>query len=150
MYVFDIAFLEDDVIERFRSDFKIVARFFKNRRINQDIADQTELKHIEAVLDLLSAFTDDQRYAEVIPAVLESAKKGKGANMCVVADALVKKGEDIGRQEGWEKGRKEGELNLAIKLIKKGKLTISDAVENAGITEEEMAKAIEAYTDEGR
>ena len=37
---------------------------------------------------MLSAFTDDQRYAEVIPAVLESAKKGKGANMCVVADAL--------------------------------------------------------------
>ena len=74
--------------------------------------------------------------------MLESVKKGKGASMCIVAEALVKKGEDI--------GRKEGKLDFAVKLIKKGLITIPTAAENAGITEEEMAKAVEAYADEGR
>lgn len=35
--VFDIAFLEDEVIERFTSDFKFVAKFFKNKRLGKKI-----------------------------------------------------------------------------------------------------------------
>lgn len=34
--VFDIAFLDDDVIESFTSDFKVVARFFKEKRLGSN------------------------------------------------------------------------------------------------------------------
>ena len=34
--VYDIAFLSDNIIEQFTSDFKIVARFFKDRRLGID------------------------------------------------------------------------------------------------------------------
>lgn len=41
--VFDVAFLEDDVIEKFTSDFKAVARFFKDKRLRLEANDTIEL-----------------------------------------------------------------------------------------------------------
>ena len=139
--VFDIAFLEDEVIERFQSDFKVVARFFKNRRIKGDIGDPTELKHVESVLELLSAFTQDQRYKEAIPSVLECVKKGKGANMCTIVDSLIQKGEEIGIQKGEEIGRRKAIADL----VWDGALTLSEGAKRLNITEKEMTDVMNAY-----
>ena len=64
--VVDIAFLEDSVIEKFTSDFKLVAKFFKNRRLGvEEWDDETQIKHVEALIDFITAFTDDPRYQYV-------------------------------------------------------------------------------------
>lgn len=63
--VYDIAFLSDNVIEQFTSDFKVVARFFKDRRLKRNSLmkdDAAKIHHAEAVLDLLSVFTKDDSY----------------------------------------------------------------------------------------
>ncbi len=63
--VYDIAFLSDNIIEQFTSDFKFVARFFKDRRLGVDTLRTNQaarVRHIEAVLDSLSVFTKDERY----------------------------------------------------------------------------------------
>ena len=66
--LFEIAFLPDETIEKFKSDFKEVARFFslaRRRKQGEDIPDSAfweafDLDHIEETLDLLVAFTGDK------------------------------------------------------------------------------------------
>ncbi len=73
--VFDIAYLEDEIIDAFSSDFKLVARFFKERRLNPKgciLTDgTTEIRHVEAVLKFLEAFTKDAKYGEVYRKILK-------------------------------------------------------------------------------
>lgn len=92
--VFDIAYLEDEIIETFTSDFKLVSRFFKNKRLGLDAMndDTTEMKHPEELMELLSVFTGDSSYEKVIPEILERKKKGEVITMCTVAQGLMEKG----------------------------------------------------------
>ena len=55
MQVFEIAWLTEEEIERFQSDFRIVANFFVKKRKNKDYIpdDPTEIKHVDEVLKLL-------------------------------------------------------------------------------------------------
>ena len=46
----------------------------------------------------------------------------------------LKKGREIGRKEG----REEGMVDTLISLVKKGCLSVTDAIEEAGVTEEEF------------
>ena len=54
-----IAWLTDEQLEMFKSDFKVVARFFVNKRRNPDYVadDPTEIQHVDEVLKLLSVMT---------------------------------------------------------------------------------------------
>ena len=77
----------------FKSDFKVVARFFVNKRRNPDYVadDQTEIQHVDEVLKLLSVMTGDRDYEKVIC----NEMKGQVKNMCDVAERL----KNMGRQE---------------------------------------------------
>ena len=91
--VVDVAFLEDEVIERFTSDFKLVAKFFKNRRLGvEPLEDDSEIKHVTELIDFISVFTNDTEYRNT-QAVLRKVKaKGEKVTMCYVAQGLIKKG----------------------------------------------------------
>ena len=93
MEVFEIAWLTDEQLEMFKSDFKVVARFFVNKRRNTDYVadDPTEIQHVDEVLKLLSVMTGDRDYEKVIC----NEMKGQVKNMCDVAERLKK----MGRQE---------------------------------------------------
>ena len=93
MEVFEIAWLTDEQLEMFKSDFKVVARFFVNKRRNPDYVadDSTEIQHVDEVLKLLSVMTGDRDYEKVIC----NEMKGQVKNMCDVAERLKK----MGRQE---------------------------------------------------
>ena len=88
----------------FKSDFKVVARFFVNKRRNPDYVadDPTEIQHVDEVLKLLSVMTGDRDYEKVIC----DEMKGQVKSMCDVAERL----KNIGRQEGFQAGRSEGRL----------------------------------------
>lgn len=73
--VFDVAFLEDDVIEKFTSDFKAVARFFKDKRLRLEANDTIEIKHPAEIADLFSVFTGDEGYRNAVPNVIKKKKK---------------------------------------------------------------------------
>lgn len=102
--VYDIAFLDDSVIERFRSDFRVVAKFFKHRRFGMEhiaLQDDMELKHVEAVLGMLSAFTGDNRYENAYEEHLkEKVERGEKIAVC--------KGIQYWEDKGIEKGIKKG------------------------------------------
>ena len=91
--IVDVAFLEDSVIERFTSDFKLVARFFKDRRLGvKEWDNKTQIKHVEAFIDFITAFTDDPRYQDVKEDLeLLRAKGGKLGMNDPYLDMLMEK-----------------------------------------------------------
>ena len=109
MEVFEIAWLTDEQLEMFKSDFKVVARFFVNKRRDPDYVadDPTEIQHVDEVLKLLSVMTGDRDYEKVIC----DEMKGQVKSMCDVAERL----KNIGRQEGFQEGRSEERIN-AVKF----------------------------------
>ena len=116
MHVFEVAWLTEEQISRFRSDFKIVANFFVQKRKNKDYIpdDPTEIKHIDEVLKLLQVMTGDEHYKEVI-------RKKKGVrSMCDVAERLEKMGIAKGIEIGKSEGIIEGKMQVYKNLLERG------------------------------
>lgn len=134
--VFDIAFLEDEVIERFTCDFKFVAKFFKNKRLGKkDLFENDEINHIEEVIDFLAVFTDDKRYKKIKSKIIKMKKKGRSVRMCEVAQAL----EEKGIAKGIEKGIKKERIRAIKRMLLKG--YSKESILGLDYTEEEYAKA---------
>lgn len=95
IHVFDIAWLSEEQINKFHSDFKIVAEFFMKKRTIKDYVPDNpqEIKHVDEVLKLLSAMSGDSCYVSI-------PNKEEVKSMCDVAERLVKKGLEQGRSEG--------------------------------------------------
>lgn len=57
IHVFEIAWLTDEQVEMFKSDFQVVAEFFSQMRKNNEYKpSEIELKHVDEVLKLLAVF----------------------------------------------------------------------------------------------
>ncbi len=142
IHVFDIAFLEDEVIDSFRSDFKVVARFFKNRRLGRPaLTDNTALDYPVEIAELMAVFTGDKSYKKILPGVKAAKQKGERVTMCWVAQELIEKGEKLGEA----RGEKHGEMLMATlmqKLFADGR--IEDAQQAAG-NEQERKKLYQEY-----
>ena len=132
MLVFDIAFLEDEIIEQFTSDFKFVAKFFKNKRLGkQDLFENDEVNHVEEVIDFLAVFTDDKRYKKIKSKIRKMKKKGRSVRMCEVAQALEEK--------GIKKGIKKERIRAIKRMLLRG--YSKESILGLDYTEEEYAKA---------
>ena len=96
----------------FRSEFKVVANFFVQKRKHKDYIpdDPTEIKHVDEVLKLLQVMTGDERYQTIF-------QKEKGVHsMCDVAERLEKMGMEIGKNTGIH----EEKIRVYKKLLEKG------------------------------
>ena len=99
-------------VSYFRSDFKVVANFFVQKRKHKDYIpdDPTEIKHVDEVLKLLQVMTGDERYQTIF-------QKEKGVHsMCDVAERLEKMGMEIGKNTGIH----EEKIRVYKKLLEKG------------------------------
>jgi len=131
IHVFEIAWLTDEQIARFKSDFGIVARFFSERRKNPDYVpdDQTVITHVDAMLKLLAVMAGDRRYEEI----LQSDNKKEVGCMCDVAERLERKGIEKGLVEG----RAEGQ-NLLVAVVNR--------LRNGETAEQIIASGVDAQT----
>ena len=79
------------------SDFKIIARFFRDKRLGMDdiMRDTTKIKHIDEVLKLFSVMTGDSRYVEV----MEMGEYKEVDTMCEMLDRVVNKGIEAGIEQ---------------------------------------------------
>ena len=123
--VFEIAWLTDDQISKFKSDFKIVANFFVNKRKNKDYIpdDKTTIKHVDEILKFLSVMTGDNRYEKLL------ADKEGVSNMCDVAQRL----EDRGMKKGIEKGNR-----MIYSLVEDKSISMEKGAEKIGISVEKL------------
>ena len=63
--LFEISFLTDEQVERFTSDFRIVADYFVQMRRKRDyVPSRRVVEHVDGVLKLLSALTRDHRFED--------------------------------------------------------------------------------------
>ena len=116
--VFNIAFLSPKSIEMFKSDFKIIAEYFRAKRLNQKYKGSKEkLKHANETLKMFSALTGDDSFEKVYNE--DNFKKG-GITMCDV----VKRIRDEGITEGINKGIAEEKERIIMNLIESNAGTI--------------------------
>ena len=65
VHIIEVAWLSDKVINQFQSDFRIVANYFKQKRLNQGYTPTKQVwRHVQAVLELLQAATGDDRFLD--------------------------------------------------------------------------------------
>ena len=137
--LFEIAYLDREKIDLFKSDFRILADYLYQMRINRDyIADETTIEHVEELLTLMSAMTGDNRFEETI----NDLKGKENINMCEVLDRVEARGIEKGIEKGIEQGIKRGTINTLISLVKDGILSIDEASERAGVSVEDFKKYI--------
>jgi hypothetical protein len=132
--VYEIAWLDDETINKFTSDFRLVAKFFSDKRkgSKEIMKDATTIKHVDAVLKLLSAMTGDYEYEDVILSV-----ERKVTNMCEIAQSLI--------NQGREEGLIEGTVTALAELVRKDRLTIAEAAQCAGMSEETFTENMKKF-----
>ena len=127
--VFNIAFLSDETIQSFKSDFRIVADYFsQKRKYKRYIPSKKTMKHVDAVLKLMSVMTGDHRFEEV-------QKTGRRLrSMCEIMDQV--------EQRGIQKGIQEGQMLLinAVKYLNKGET--EEQLLSRGMDPETVKRAI--------
>ena len=112
--VFNIAFLSPKTIAMFKSDFKIIAEYFRAKRLNQKYKGSKEkLKHANETLKMFSALTGDDSFEKVYNA--GNFKKG-GITMCDVVERI--------RNDGRIEGRTEEQERIIMNLIESNAGTI--------------------------
>lgn len=91
--LFQIAYLPREQVQQFRSDFRIVADYFVQKREKGEYLPSTqEITHVQETLQLLSVMTNDHRFEEIYNE--RNEMEGGLHNMCDVLDRAVNKGED--------------------------------------------------------
>ena len=115
--LFEIAYLEDEKIKQFQSDFRVVADYFSQKRRTGDyIPSNEQLDHVQETLALLSVMTGDRRFEEAYLSGAESGGDKEVQSMCDVLDRIEKRG----LEKGLKKGREEGQVEMALNLHKQG------------------------------
>ena len=113
--LFEIAYLDRETIDSFKSDFWILADYLYQMRVNKNyVADKKSIAHIEELLMLMSAMTGDKRFEDII----DEANNKEVVNMCEVLDIVeargIEKGADIISRLNTILA-KEGDLDKIIK-----------------------------------
>ena len=148
IHVFEIAYLTPEQVEMFQSDFKIVADYFVQMRTNKEYEPSQEvMKHVDAVLKLMSVLTQDDRFEE-----MQNGAQGEVKTMCEVLDRAIDKGRIEGRIEGRNEGRIEGraegiqamieschELGVSVEAVKE------QLMKKFSMTEQEAQQKLELY-----
>ncbi|MCI9452457.1 MAG: transposase [Dorea sp.] len=111
--LFEIAFLSDEQVAMFKSDFRIVADYFVQIRKNKNyIPTDTQFGHVKEVLQMMSVLTKDNRFEEAANAAIEGEVV---KDMCDVLDYVERRGEERGEKRGEKRGEEQGERRGEMK-----------------------------------
>ena len=128
--VFNIAFLSPKTISMFKSDFKIIAEYFRAKRLNQKYRGSKEkLKHANETLKMFSALTGDNSFEKVYN---EGNSKKGGITMCDVVERI--------RDEGITEGILEGKADVIRKMLDANALTIEQIADILKLPVKEVQK----------
>ena len=93
--VFEVAWLTDDEISRFTSDFRIIADFFVQNRKNERIRlGKEKIEHVDEVLKFLEVMAKDNRFGNVSDEIRKTGRRPEC--MCEMLDIIEKQGEKRG------------------------------------------------------
>lgn len=89
MNLYEVAYLSDEQVQMFTSDFKIVADYFVQMRKNKNyVASEVTIKHVHELLQLMAVMTQDNRFENVYSPDMER----RTMTMCEVLDRVESRG----------------------------------------------------------
>ena len=122
--VFNIAWLSEEQISMFKSDFKFIAQFLRTQRLNLEYTGSKEkLQHANETLKLFTALTGDDYFEKVYNK--NNSRKG-GFTMCNVVEDII------------NRGKQEQAVNGAINLLKMDKLSPEEIAQAQGLPLEKV------------
>ena len=142
----DVPRLTGEQVEKFTSDFQIIADYFVQLNENNDyIPKDKTIRHADSFLKLMSVLTQDDKYVEMGKKI---SYEMEGFNMCKVLDRAEARGEArgkaIGKAMGEARGKTIGALNKTVEILRviiaKNSWSKEQAMEFIGIPKSEFAK----------
>ena len=135
--VFEIAWLPDETIAKFKSDFRYVADYYSQmRKMGKGQPMPGKAKHLKELFDLFGAVTGDTRFIEMY-----QKSKGEVSDMsCVALDYLAEEYTAKGRNDGIIEGKDIAALNRIRNLTRSLNLTVQQAMEAIKITIEDRKR----------
>ena len=131
--VIDIAYLTQEQLSLFHSDFKFIAEYFVQKRLNHDYKPSKDMiTHVDALLKMFSALTGDSRYEQIL--YDNNLTEGGSIGMCEILDKIEERGRNEGKIEGRIEGKIEGSV---ITYFECGK-SIEFIADKLGISEEKV------------
>ena len=126
----DVPRLTGEQVEKFTSDFQIIADYFVQLSKNKDYVPKDKIiRHTDSFLKLMSVLTQDNKYVEM---GRELSHEKEEFNMCEVLDKVEARGKTIGA------------LNKTVEILRviiaKNSWSKEQAMEFIGIPKSEFAK----------
>ncbi|MCC8106371.1 MAG: Rpn family recombination-promoting nuclease/putative transposase [Clostridiales bacterium] len=135
--VFEIAWLDDETVAKFKSDFRIVADYFVQMRKNHDYVPSAEvMDHVEEVLNLMAAVSGDRRF-EVAQNEVAERKVSK------MEDWLTRRLNNAA-DEAAAKATAEAKAKAAETLIN----NVDSLIKKLGFSKEEACDALNHSTED--
>ena len=134
----DVPRLTGEQVEKFTSDFQIIADYFVQLDENNDYVPKDKtIKHADSFLKLMSVLTQDDKYAKI---GREISYDEEGFNMCEVLDKAEARGKAIGEARGKAIGALNNTVEILRVIIAKNSWSKEQAMEFIGIPKSEFAK----------
>ncbi len=99
LHVFEIAWLPDETIQQFKSDFRFVADYYSQMRKNGQWNPMPgKVRHVKELFELWNALTNDKRFINMY-----NQRKGEQNEMTAIALDYLEKELAIKKYPEWEK-----------------------------------------------
>ena len=103
--VFEIAFLDREKINLFKSDFRMLADYLYQMRTTDSYkGDESDIKHVDEILMLMSAMSGFKNVENIIKVAHERKVSNMKGFFELAEEKGLEKGIELGRTEGREEG----------------------------------------------
>ena len=149
--VFEIAFLDREKIELFKSDFRMLADYlYQMRTTNSYKGDESNIKHVDEILMLMSAMSGFKNVENIIKVAHERKVSNMKGFFELAEEKGLERGLELGRTEGREEGLQLGRTEGIEKGLELGRTEGADMVSELNTIlarEGNLEKIIKANTD---
>ena len=113
--VFEMGYLTKEQVDRFRSDFKVVAEYFMHLIQRTEYQSESqELQHADDVLDMLEVMTGDKRFERMQEEARRKREEGKPIMKNWILDEAEERGEARGEIAGQRKAWARSIRNMKL------------------------------------
>lgn len=135
----EVAHLEEADLEKFHSDFRVVAEYYiKGRKDKNYKPDRRVIQHVDEVLKLMTVITGDARYVNYLSEVPKDERRE--VTMCEVMENAEQRGIAYGIKLGEERGIDIARVDGIKNLMKNMNLSADEAMTNLGIEAKDFEK----------
>ena len=135
IHVIDVAWLPDEVVAGFKSDFRLVAEYYGCVRKKQQWQEMPQkVKHWRDLMNFFHVVTEDDLFIELYKIVETEGLEDKPMDS-IVFSYFKESADKAIREEGFRDGRKDGERNAIV-------MSIKNVMQNLHLTSTEAMDAL--------